>query len=79
MLGVGLVLSSLSSSSQSERDRVHVSLMLDRLLQTLQDSSSMSRMLQEVNHVELSGSQTPGVDEGVRELVKKELFKKKKV
>ncbi|ROL45532.1 Focadhesin [Anabarilius grahami] len=48
VLGVGLVLSSLSSSSQSERDRVHVSLMLDRLLQTLQDSSSMSRMLQEV-------------------------------
>uniref|UniRef100_A0A672R7J8 Focadhesin n=1 Tax=Sinocyclocheilus grahami TaxID=75366 RepID=A0A672R7J8_SINGR len=48
VLGVGLVLSSLSSSSQSERDRVHVSLMLDRLLQTLQDSSNMSRMLQEV-------------------------------
>uniref|UniRef100_A0A673I2G2 Uncharacterized protein n=1 Tax=Sinocyclocheilus rhinocerous TaxID=307959 RepID=A0A673I2G2_9TELE len=48
VLGVGLVLSSLSSSSQSERDRVHVSLTLDRLLQTLQDSSNMSRMLQEV-------------------------------
>ncbi|XP_067301442.1 focadhesin isoform X2 [Pseudorasbora parva] len=48
VLGVGLVLSSLSSSSQSERDRAHVSLTLDRLLQTLQDSSSMSRMLQEV-------------------------------
>uniref|UniRef100_A0A8C1KKR1 Focadhesin n=1 Tax=Cyprinus carpio TaxID=7962 RepID=A0A8C1KKR1_CYPCA len=48
VLGVGLVLSSLSSSSQSERDGVHVSLTLDRLLQTLQDSSNMSRMLQEV-------------------------------
>ncbi|KAG1959354.1 focadhesin [Pimephales promelas] len=48
VLGVGLVLSSLSSSSQCERDRVHVSLTLDRLVQTLQDSSSMSRMLQEV-------------------------------
>uniref|UniRef100_A0A671ND01 Uncharacterized protein n=1 Tax=Sinocyclocheilus anshuiensis TaxID=1608454 RepID=A0A671ND01_9TELE len=48
VLGVGLVLGSLSSSSQSERDRVHVSLTLDRLLQTLQDSSNMSRMLQEV-------------------------------
>ncbi|XP_077083940.1 focadhesin isoform X2 [Siphateles boraxobius] len=48
VLGVGLVLSSLSSSSQSERDREHVSLTLDRLVQTLQDSSSMSRMLQEV-------------------------------
>ncbi|XDV18883.1 hypothetical protein PO909_024481 [Leuciscus waleckii] len=48
VLGVGLVLSSLSSSSQSERDRAHVSLTLDRLVQTLQDSSSMSRMLQEV-------------------------------
>lgn len=48
VLGVGLVLSSLSSSSQSERDRAHVSLTRDRLVQTLQDSSSMSRMLQEV-------------------------------
>uniref|UniRef100_A0A671LWT3 Focadhesin-like n=1 Tax=Sinocyclocheilus anshuiensis TaxID=1608454 RepID=A0A671LWT3_9TELE len=48
VLGVGLVLSSLSSSSQSERDGVHVSLTLDRLLQTLQDSSNMSLMLQEV-------------------------------
>uniref|UniRef100_A0A672R8N2 Focadhesin n=1 Tax=Sinocyclocheilus grahami TaxID=75366 RepID=A0A672R8N2_SINGR len=55
VLGVGLVLSSLSSSSQSERDRVHVSLMLDRLLQTLQDSSNMSRMLVS------QGSQNPGV------------------
>ncbi|KAF4111436.1 focadhesin [Onychostoma macrolepis] len=48
VLGVGLVLSSLSSSSQSEQDRVHVSLTLDKFLQTLQDSSNMSRMLQEV-------------------------------
>ncbi|XP_073669467.1 focadhesin [Paramisgurnus dabryanus] len=47
VLGVGLVLSSLSSS-QSERERSRVSLTLDRLLQTFQDSSSMSRMQQEV-------------------------------
>ncbi|XP_055052294.2 focadhesin [Misgurnus anguillicaudatus] len=47
ILGVGLVLSSLSSS-QSERERSRVSLTLDRLLQTFQDSSSMSRMQQEV-------------------------------
>lgn len=48
VLGVGLVLSSLSSSSQCERDRVHVSHTLDRLLQSLQDSSNNSRMMQEV-------------------------------
>ncbi|XP_056600101.1 focadhesin isoform X2 [Triplophysa dalaica] len=48
VLGVGLVLSSLSSSSQSEHDRCCVSLKLDRLLQTFHDSSSMSRVQQEV-------------------------------
>ncbi|XP_057196006.1 focadhesin isoform X2 [Triplophysa rosa] len=48
VLGVGLVLSSLSSSSQSEHERCCVSLTLDRLLQTFHDSSSMSRVQQEV-------------------------------
>ncbi|KAF7706258.1 hypothetical protein HF521_019512 [Silurus meridionalis] len=47
VLGVGLLLSSLSSSSEVEQ-RMRVSVSLDRLLQSLQDSGSMGRMQQEV-------------------------------
>ncbi|TRZ00205.1 hypothetical protein DNTS_014976, partial [Danionella cerebrum] len=49
VLGVGLVLSSLSSGGPSEWVHSHVSLVLDRLLQSLQDrSNNMSRLQQEV-------------------------------
>ncbi|MCJ8731689.1 hypothetical protein PDJAM_G00202250 [Pangasius djambal] len=47
VLGVGLLLSSLCSSSDVEQ-RMCVSVSLDRLLQSLQDSGSMGRMQQEV-------------------------------
>nr|XP_015200548.1 PREDICTED: focadhesin [Lepisosteus oculatus] len=47
ILGVGLVLSLLSHSSQTE-SRVHVAATLEKLLCSLEDSSSQGRMLQEV-------------------------------
>ncbi|XP_060730282.1 focadhesin [Tachysurus vachellii] len=47
VLGVGLLLSSLCSSSDGEQ-RMRVSVSLDRLLLSLQDSGSMGRMQQEV-------------------------------
>ncbi|KAL4641587.1 focadhesin [Arapaima gigas] len=47
ILGLGLVLSSLSSSNRPEQ-RVRVAQSLERLLQELEDSGSRGRMLQEV-------------------------------
>ncbi|MBN3321520.1 FOCAD protein, partial [Atractosteus spatula] len=47
ILGVGLVLSLLSHSSQTE-SRVHVAATLEKLLYSLEASSSQGRMLQEV-------------------------------
>lgn len=47
ILGVGLVLSLMSHSSQTE-SRVHVAVTLDKLLDSLDESSSQGRMLQEV-------------------------------
>ncbi|KAF4089364.1 hypothetical protein AMELA_G00065400 [Ameiurus melas] len=47
VLGLGLLLSSLCSSSDIEQ-RMRVSVSLDRLLQSLQDSGSIGRMQQEV-------------------------------
>ncbi|XP_051570142.1 focadhesin-like isoform X1 [Myxocyprinus asiaticus] len=72
VLGVGLVLSSLSCSSQSERDRAHVSLTLDKLLQTLQDSSSMGRMLQEVLAYSVACVGVSAFSSGIIEAIKAE-------
>ncbi|RXM27461.1 Focadhesin [Acipenser ruthenus] len=47
ILGVGLVLSLMSHSSQTE-SRVHVAVTLDKLLDSLDESSNQGRMLQEV-------------------------------
>ncbi|XP_068443622.1 focadhesin [Clinocottus analis] len=47
VLGLGLVLTALCSSGQTDQ-HVHITLTLDKLLFSLQDSSGQGRMLQEV-------------------------------
>ncbi|KAK1175798.1 focadhesin [Acipenser oxyrinchus oxyrinchus] len=45
VLGVGLLLSLMSQSSQTE-SRVHVAVTMDKLLDSLEESSNQGRMLQ---------------------------------